>query len=173
MQPDLAGRRRPFPGWTGECLTASVMRWPARLRSSAMPRTAALSAENSDSVTVRSGSTAVVVRLVDSVNVAPASHHLPQNRSFLRCQNRTHWPNQIQILRPQMPSPDDTGARGPDAPVEDVKVSNVARAPARFRAFPDDTGIALKGDKPVACVGPILKLLDGHVIAGLRVRYGR
>ena len=41
------------------------------------------------------------------------------------------------------------------------------RAPARFRAFPDNTGIALKGDKPVACVGPILKLLDGHVIAGL------
>src|SRR5713101_3417229 len=43
----------------------------------------------------------------------------------------------------------------------------VARAPARFRAFPDETGIALKGDKPVACVGPILKLLDGHVIARL------
>ena len=43
----------------------------------------------------------------------------------------------------------------------------VARAPARFRAFPDDAWITLKGDKPVACVGPILKLLDGHVIAGL------
>jgi len=37
----------------------------------------------------------------------------------------------------------------------------------RFRAFPDDTGISLKGDKPVACVRPILKLLDGHVIPGL------
>src|SRR5258708_25239159 len=43
----------------------------------------------------------------------------------------------------------------------------VARTPARFRAFPDDTGIALKGDKPVACVGPILKLLDRRVIARL------
>ena len=59
------------------------------------------------------------------------------------------------------------GARGRDAPVEDVKGINVARAPARFRAFPDDTGIALKGGKPVACVGPILKFLDGHVIARL------
>jgi len=36
------------------------------------------SADNSDSVIVRSGSTAAGVRLVDSVNVAPASHHLPQ-----------------------------------------------------------------------------------------------
>src|SRR6516225_4062706 len=36
-----------------------------------------------------------------------------------------------------------------------------------FGRFPDDTGIALEGDKPVACVGPILELLDGHVIAGL------
>src|SRR4051794_11142408 len=53
------------------------------------------------------------------------------------------------------------------APVEELKVINVARVPARFRAFPDDTGIALEGDKPGACVGPILKLLDGHVIAGL------
>src|SRR5260370_19447725 len=66
-----------------------------------------------------------------------------------------------------MPSPDDTGTRGRDGPVEELKVINVAGAPARFRAFPDDTGIALEGDKPVACVGPILKLLDGHVIAGL------
>ena len=41
------------------------------------------------------------------------------------------------------------------------------RAPARLRAFPDDTGIPLKEDKPVACVGPVLKLLDGHVIEGL------
>src|SRR6516165_6801093 len=45
--------------------------------------------------------------------------------------------------------------------------STVAWAPARFRAFPDDTGIALNGGKPVARVGPILKLLDGHMIAGL------
>ena len=70
-------------------------------------------------------------------------------------------------MRQQLPSPDDTGARGRDAPVEDVKGINVARAPARFRAFPDDTGIALKGGKPVACVGPIRKLLDGRVIARL------
>src|SRR5712691_10422913 len=66
-----------------------------------------------------------------------------------------------------MPSPDDMRTRGRDAPVQELNVINVARAPARFPAFPDDTGIALKGDKPVACVGPILKLLDGHVIAGL------
>src|SRR5216684_7643864 len=66
-----------------------------------------------------------------------------------------------------MPSPDDMRTRGRDAPVEELNVINVARTPARFRAFPDDTGIALKGDKPVACVGPILKLLDRRVIAGL------
>ena len=66
-----------------------------------------------------------------------------------------------------MLSPDDTGARGRDALVEELKVTSVTRAPVRFRAFPDDTGIALKGDKPVACIGPILKLFDGHVIAGL------
>src|SRR5215469_2540714 len=66
-----------------------------------------------------------------------------------------------------MSSPHDTGTRGRDAPVEELKVINVARASVRFRAFPDDTGIALQGDKPVACIGPILKLLDGHVIAGL------
>ena len=66
-----------------------------------------------------------------------------------------------------MPSLDDKGTRGRDAPVEELKVINVAQAPARFRAFPDDTRIALKGDKPFACVGPILKLLDGYVIAGL------
>jgi hypothetical protein len=57
--------------------------------------------------------------------------------------------------------------RGRDAPVEELNVINVARAPARFRAFPDDTRVALKRDKPVACVRPILKLLDGLVIAGL------
>src|SRR6516164_3503605 len=83
------------------------------------------------------------------------------------CQSQTHWPKQIQILGTQMPSPKDTRTRGRDAPVEELNLINVARAPARFRAFPDDTGVALKGDKPVACVGPILKLLDGHVIAGL------
>jgi hypothetical protein len=76
-------------------------------------------------------------------------------------------PNLIQISWMQMPSLEDTGTRGRDAPTEELKVINVARAPARFRAFPDDTGIALKGDKPFACVGPILKLLDGHMIAGL------
>ena len=73
----------------------------------------------------------------------------------------------VQILGTQMPSPNDTGRLGRDAPVEELKVINVARAPARLRAFPDDTGIALEGDKPLACVGPILKLLDGHVVAGL------
>src|ERR1700731_4179645 len=43
----------------------------------------------------------------------------------------------------------------------------LAGAPARFWAFPDDTGVALKRYKPVTGVGPILKLFDGHVIAGL------
>jgi hypothetical protein len=58
--------------------------------------------------------------------------------------------------------------RGRDAPVEELNVINVARAPAQFRAFPDDTGVALKEAKAVACVGRVLKLLDGHVIAGSR-----
>src|SRR6516165_6813973 len=71
------------------------------------------------------------------------------------CQNRTHLPKQIKILGTRAPSPTDTGTRGRDAPVEELKVINVARAPSRFRAFPDDTGIALKGDKLVARVGPI------------------
>ena len=44
---------------------------------------------------------------------------------------------------------------------------DVARALPRLRALPDDAGIALEGDKRFACVGPILKLLDGHVVAGL------
>ena len=63
------------------------------------------------------------------------------------CQNRAHLPKQIKILGTRMPSPTDTGTRGRDAPVEELKVINVARAPSRFRAFPDDTGIAPKGDK--------------------------
>src|SRR5258708_33264034 len=61
----------------------------------------------------------------------------------------------------------DTGPHGRDAPVEELKVIDVAGALPRFRAFPDDTGIALEGDKRFARVGPILKLLDGHVVAGL------
>jgi hypothetical protein len=48
----------------------------------------------------------------------------------------------------------------------EARPSKVTSFP-RFRAFPDDTGMALEGDKPVAFVGPILKLLDGEVIAGL------
>src|SRR6516164_623834 len=83
------------------------------------------------------------------------------------CQNRTHLPKQIKILGTRMPSPTDTGTRGRDAPVKKLKVINVARAPVRFRAFPDDTGIGLEGDKPGACVGPVLKLLDSHVITRL------
>src|SRR5712671_960203 len=66
-----------------------------------------------------------------------------------------------------MPSPQDTGTRGPDAPVEELKVIAVARALPRFPALPDDTGIALEGDKRFARVGPILKLLDSHVVAGV------
>jgi|SRR5271166_1718264 len=72
-----------------------------------------------------------------------------------------------QILGMQMPSPKDTGTRGRDAPVEELKAIGVARALPRFRALPDDTGIALEGDKGFARVSPILKLLDGHVVAGL------
>src|SRR5260370_11327178 len=66
-----------------------------------------------------------------------------------------------------MPSLNDTGPHGRDAPVEDLKVIDVARALPRFRALPDDTGIALEGDKRFARVGPILKLLDSHVVAGV------
>jgi hypothetical protein len=60
--------------------------------------------------------------------------------------------------------PHDT--RGRDAPVEELKVIDVARALPRFRALPDDTGIALEGDKRFARVRPILKLLEA------RGRYG-
>src|SRR5262249_15458137 len=70
-------------------------------------------------------------------------------------------------LTTQTPSWDDTGRRGRDSPVEELEVIKVARPPARFRAFPDDTGITFKGDKPVACVRPILKVLKRHVIARL------
>src|SRR6516162_9508310 len=66
-----------------------------------------------------------------------------------------------------MLSPDDTGTRGRDALVEKLMAINVAPTPARFRTLPYDTGIARKGDKPVSCVGPILKLIDSHVIARL------
>src|SRR5262245_22463001 len=51
--------------------------------------------------------------------------------------------------------------------VEELQTVGAARAPARFRAFPDDAGIALEGGKPFASVGPILKLLDSHVVARL------
>jgi hypothetical protein len=34
------------------------------------------------------------------------------------CQNQTHLPKQIQILGTRMPSPNDTGTRGRNAPVE-------------------------------------------------------
>jgi hypothetical protein len=46
-------------------------------------------------------------------------------------------------------------------------VIDVARALPRFRALPEDTGIALEGNKRFARVGPILKLLDAYVVAGL------
>src|ERR1700722_16723957 len=66
-----------------------------------------------------------------------------------------------------LPSLNDLGTCGPNASVEKLRMFDLTRALARFRAFPDDVRIALEGDKPVACVGPILKLLDGEVIAGL------
>ena len=59
------------------------------------------------------------------------------------------------------------GSCGSDASDEKLRLINVARAAARFRAFPDDIGIALEGNQLFACIRPILKLLDGHVIAGL------
>ena len=66
----------------------------------------------------------------------------------------------------QKTSAESSESRG-GATVEELKVINVARTPARFRAVPDDTGITLEGDKPVACIRPILKLLEGHVITRL------
>ena len=61
-----------------------------------------------------------------------------------------HLHTQIQTLGTQMPSPDDTAKRGRDALSKELKVLNVARATARFRALPDDTGIAPKRDQPGA-----------------------
>ena len=43
----------------------------------------------------------------------------------------------------------------------------LARALSRFRALPDDTGIALERNQRFARVSPILKLLDSDVVAGL------
>jgi hypothetical protein len=110
---------------------------------------------------------AVVARLMVRPVCPQVRKCLVRPGGYAWCQNRTHLPQQIQIVGTQIFSPGDMSTRGGDAPVEGLKVINFAWAPARFRAFPHDTGIALKGDKPVACVGPILKLLDGHVIAGL------
>src|SRR5690348_9201781 len=81
-------------------------------------------------------------------------------------QTRTHFPSRFRPWA-QMLLQDYMGTRGPNATMEKLNVIKVVRATARFRAFPDDAGIALKGDKPVARVGPILELLDGQVIAGL------
>jgi hypothetical protein len=61
----------------------------------------------------------------------------------------------------------------PNASLEELRRIDLTRALARFRPLPDDVRIALEGDKPFAGVGPILKLLDGHVVAGARGRYGR
>src|SRR5205823_14833474 len=63
--------------------------------------------------------------------------------------------------------PHRRGRRRRDAPAEELTVVEVARAPARFRAAPHDTGIPLRADKPVAFICPILRLLDGHMISGL------
>src|SRR5580704_4173740 len=51
--------------------------------------------------------------------------------------------------------------------LKELRMIDLTRALARFRAFPDDIRVALEGDKTFAGVGPILKLLDGHVVAGL------
>jgi hypothetical protein len=56
---------------------------------------------------------------------------------------------------------------GRGSPVAELNVIKLAWTSARLRAFPDDAGVAPKRDKPVAFVGPILKFLDGNVIAGL------
>jgi hypothetical protein len=52
-------------------------------------------------------------------------------------------------------------------PFEELYDLGLARAPPRFRTFPNDARIALEGYQLAAGVAPILKLLDGHVIAGL------
>src|SRR5215469_18544087 len=72
-----------------------------------------------------------------------------------------------QFFSTQIASPDDMAACGRDAAVQERNVINLAPAPARFRAFPDDIWIALKRDQPVTRVGPILQLVDGYVIARL------
>ena len=41
-----------------------------------------------------------------------------------------------------MPSLDDTGTRGRDAPVEELNVIDVAQAPARFRAGSGPPGLS-------------------------------
>src|SRR5580698_6683780 len=66
-----------------------------------------------------------------------------------------------------LPLLNDLGRWEFNATVEELRMIDLARAPARFRAFPDDIWVAPKGYKPVAGVGPILKLFDGHVIAVL------
>jgi hypothetical protein len=48
----------------------------------------------------------------------------------LRGTTRTHLPAQIRVLGTQAPSPADTGMRGWNASVEELEVTNVARAPA-------------------------------------------
>src|SRR5262249_10351757 len=45
------------------------------------------------------------------------------------------------------PSLNDLGTCGPNASVEELRMIDLTRALARFRAFPDDIRIALEGDK--------------------------
>jgi hypothetical protein len=66
-----------------------------------------------------------------------------------------------------LPSPNDLVTCRPNVSLEELRRIDLTRALVRFRTFPDDIRIALDGDKPFAGVGPILKLLDGHVVTGL------
>jgi hypothetical protein len=67
---------------------------------------------------------------------------LPPNEGLQPCAGTGRIAH-ADILGTRMPSPEDTGTGGRDAAIEELTVINVARAPARFRAFPDDAGIAL------------------------------
>src|SRR6202051_5056642 len=66
-----------------------------------------------------------------------------------------------------LPSLNDLGTCGPNASVEKLRMFDLTRALARFRAFPHAVRVALEGAKPFAGVAPILKLLDAHMVAGL------
>src|SRR5215469_13872944 len=68
------------------------------------------------------------------------------------------------------PSLNDLGTCGPNASVEELRMIDLTRALARFRAFPDDISLALEGDKPFAGDAGAPRWPRG---SGARGRYGR